>query len=92
MIRTLALTIALAAPLAASAQTTYVMPNGAGGYTALNPNGTTTFIHPNGAGGYVIIGPTGVPAYNSSDTINQYLNFSNTITRQWDPQRLYPQR
>ena len=97
MIRTLALTIALAASLAVSAQTTTVTPNGFGGYTAFNPDGSTTQIRPNGFGGYVITTTPGIPApapviVQPINPIPDYLNFANTITQQWNPQRFYPQR
>ena len=62
----LAAALALFAGHSAHAQyTTYVNPNGLGGYTATTPGASpyTTYINPNGLGGYTTTTPGYVRPY-----------------------------
>ena len=47
----------------ALAQTTYVNPNGRGGYTVQTPGQMPTYYNPNGRGGYVVQSPGQMPTY-----------------------------
>ena len=46
----------------AHAQTTFVNPNGNGGYTITRPGGPTTFVNPTGNGGFI----ANTPGYGTS--------------------------
>jgi hypothetical protein len=57
----------------ALAQTSFINPNGVGGYTIITPGAPTTFVNPNGVGGYTsitpgqgttFINPNGLGGYN----------------------------
>ena len=84
MIRTLALTIALAAPIAAGAQMTYITPTGpAPGYTVHQGFGGTLHINPTGPQpGYIANTIPTVPQYQAPQP--DYLEFSRQITNQWN--------
>jgi len=63
MLRTLFASLLVLATIgsAAAQSTTYIQPNGAGGYTVTQPfnPGGTQYINPNGAGGYTVTQPFG---------------------------------
>lgn len=62
-ILSLAVALSISGIAGASAQTSFMNPNGAGGYTVITPGQSPTFINPNGAGGYVAITPGQSPTF-----------------------------
>jgi len=59
-----------------SGGTTFINPNGAGGYSIYSPGAGTTFVNSNGAGGYSIYSPRHGSTFINSNGAGGYSVFS----------------
>lgn len=63
-VMSLAVAVLLVSVGDALAQTSFVNPNGAGGYAVITPGQSPTFINLDGSGGYTAITPSQPPTFN----------------------------